>query len=165
MSLLTPDFGLLFWMLLSFLTVFGLLAKFGFPVITGMVDKRRKYISESITNADEANSRLAGIKQESETIINEARTRQNELIKQATEEGNKLVQAAKDKASEEAQKTMADAQKQIETQRQKAISGIRIQIADLSVGIAEKILRKKLESPESQDELINRLLDEVERQT
>ena len=62
MSLLTPDFGLLFWMLLSFLIVFGLLTKFGFPVITRMVNERREYIQQSLAAADEANRRLAEIR-------------------------------------------------------------------------------------------------------
>ena len=58
MSLLTPDLGLLFWMLLSFLIVFGALAKFGFPMITGMVERRRTHIEESLRAADEARQRL-----------------------------------------------------------------------------------------------------------
>lgn len=47
-SILTPDFGLLFWMLLAFLVVFFLMAKFGFPVITKMVEERKNYIDESL---------------------------------------------------------------------------------------------------------------------
>ena len=60
-SILTPDFGLLFWMLLAFLVVFFLMAKFGFPVITKMVEERKNYIDESLQKAHEANERLAGI--------------------------------------------------------------------------------------------------------
>ena len=63
-SILTPDLGLLFWMLLAFLVVFCLLAKFGFPVITKMVEERKAYIDASLQKAHEANERLAGIEQE-----------------------------------------------------------------------------------------------------
>ena len=67
-AILTPDFGLLFWMLIAFVLVFALLAKFGFPVITGMVDERKKFIDESLRKAHEAAEKLANIQQESEEI-------------------------------------------------------------------------------------------------
>ena len=75
-SILSPDFGLLFWMLLAFLVVFFLMAKFGFPVITNMVEERKKFIDESLKSAREANEKLANIKVESEAILNEARKQQ-----------------------------------------------------------------------------------------
>ena len=70
-SIFTPDFGLLFWMLLAFLVVFVLLAKFGFPVIVKMVDERKAYIDGSLKSAREANEKLAHIKVESEKILKE----------------------------------------------------------------------------------------------
>ncbi|MDR2146087.1 MAG: F0F1 ATP synthase subunit B [Tannerella sp.] len=162
MSLLTPSFGLLFWMLISFVIVFGLLAKFGFPVIVKMVDERRAYIRESLESADEANRKLENIKQESDTIIKDARDRQNAIIKQATDEGNKLVQSAKDQALVEAQKQMDNAAQRIEVEKQRAMEDIRLEMAELSVRIAEKILRRKLDNPESQHALISQFLDEMD---
>ena len=67
-SILTPDFGLMFWMLLAFLVVFGLLAKFGFPTIVKAVEDRKNFIDESLKNAREANEKLANIKVEREQI-------------------------------------------------------------------------------------------------
>ena len=90
-SILTPDFGLLFWMLLAFLVVFFLMAKFGFPVITKMVEERKNYIDESLQKAHEANERLAGIKQESERLLDEARARQAEILSQAKATGDSIV--------------------------------------------------------------------------
>ena len=117
MSLLTPDFGLLFWMLLSFLIVFGLLTKFGFPVITRIVNERREYIQQSLAAADEANRRLAEIKMESEGILDEAHVRQSELIRQATAESDKMILDAKEKAAAEAQKQLDEARRQINAQK------------------------------------------------
>jgi F-type H+-transporting ATPase subunit b len=162
MSLLTPSFGLLFWMFVSFVIVFGLLAKFAFPVIVKMVDERRAYIKQSLESAEEANHRLENIKQESDTIIKEARDRQNTMIKQAADEGNKMVQDAKEKAIIETQKQIDDAAQKIEVEKQRAMEDIRVQIAELSVVIAEKVLRKQLDNPTNQDVLISRFLDEVE---
>ena len=131
MSLLTPDFGLLFWMLLSFLIVFGLLTKFGFPVITRMVNERREYIQQSLAAADEANRRLAEIRIESKGILDEARVRQSELIRQATAESDKMILDAKEEAAAEAQKQLDEAMRQIDAQKQQAVSDIRGQVAHL----------------------------------
>ena len=68
-AILTPDFGLFFWMLIAFLVVFCLLAKFGFPVITGMVKERQAFIDDSLRKAHEANERLANIQKEGESIF------------------------------------------------------------------------------------------------
>ena len=84
-SILTPDLGLLFWMLLAFLVVFFVLAKFGFPAIVGMVDKRKKYIDESLDKAQKAAAKLENIKQESEAILQEAREKQATILKEAAD--------------------------------------------------------------------------------
>ena len=75
-SILTPDLGLLFWMLLAFLVVVGVLAKFGFPAIIQMVDKRKAYIDDSLRKTHEASERLENIKQEGEAMLQEAREKQ-----------------------------------------------------------------------------------------
>ena len=68
-AILTPDLGLLFWMLLAFLVIFFVLAKFGFPVITNMVEERKAYIDDSLKKAHEANEKLANIQQEGENLL------------------------------------------------------------------------------------------------
>jgi F-type H+-transporting ATPase subunit b len=162
MSLLTPSFGLLFWMFISFAFVFWLLAKFGFPVIVKMVDERRTYIKQSLESAEEANRKLENIKQESDAIIKEARDRQNAMIKQAKDESEKMVQNAKEQAVFEAQKQIADAVHKIEVEKQKAMEDVRVRVVELSVMIAEKILRKQLDNSTNQNALISGFLDEVE---
>ena len=84
-AILTPDLGLLFWMLLSFLVVFVVLAKFGFPAIVNMVDERNKYIDDSLRKAHEAQERLANIEKEGESILQEAREKQAQILKEAAE--------------------------------------------------------------------------------
>ena len=69
MSLLLPDSGLLFWMLLSFGIVFVVLAKYGFPIIIKMVDGRKTYIDQSLEVAREANAQLAKLKEQGEALV------------------------------------------------------------------------------------------------
>jgi len=162
MSLLTPDFGLLFWMTLSFAIVFGILAKFAFPVITKAVNERREYILQSLANADEANRTLANIQQKSEELIDEARKRQQELIKEATTKSGLIIEKAKEDAALQGKQKLEEALRMIELQKQKALGEIRSQVALLSVDIAEKILRQQLDHESNHERLITQFLDEIE---
>ena len=160
-SILTPDLGLLFWMLLAFLVVFFVVAKFGFPVIIGMVENRKQYIDESLKKAHEASERLANIQKEGESMLQEARQKQAQILKEAADTRDAIVAQAQEKAREEGNRLIAEAKSEIESQKQAAISEIRAQVAELSVKVAEKILRKELASDAQQMETIDRLLDEV----
>ncbi|MBQ3071121.1 MAG: F0F1 ATP synthase subunit B [Tidjanibacter sp.] len=163
MSLLTPELGLLFWMLLSFLIVFGVLAKFGFPVITGMVDRRRERIEEGLAAAKEATERLRGVEQEAAQIIGEAQKRQSEIVAGAVADGNRIVENARQKAEAEAAAKLEAALSQIEIEKQKALGELRSEVAMLSVDVAEKVLRQKMTSAETQHDYIDRLIGEAEQ--
>ena len=160
-SILTPDFGLLFWMLLAFLVVFFILAKWGFPAITGMVEKRKAFIDESLKNAREANEKLATLEAEGEKLLREAREKQAGILQDAMATRDGIIRDAQQKAQTEGAKLLAEAKAQIEVEKQNALREIRSQVADLSVGIAEKVLRQQLQNDAQQEELIGRMLDEV----
>ncbi|MBQ7510923.1 MAG: F0F1 ATP synthase subunit B [Prevotella sp.] len=160
-SILTPDLGLLFWMLLAFLVVFFVLAKYGFPAIVNMVDERKKYIDDSLRKAHEASERLENIKQEGEAILQEAREKQAQILKEAAETRDAIVEKAQDKAREEGNRLINEAKAEIEQQKQAAIADIRNQVATLSVEIAEKVLKEHLKDNKAQMDLIDRMLDDV----
>ncbi len=93
-SILTPDLGLLIWMLAAFLVVFFFLARFGFPVIIKMVDERKRYIDDSLSKAHEAAERLLNIKQEGEVLIQEAREQQAKIMKDAATTRDAIIEQA-----------------------------------------------------------------------
>ena len=146
MGLLTPDPGLLFWMVITFGVVFFVLAKYGFPVILKMVEDRKAYIDNSLKAAREANEQLANVKVEGEKLLAQAREEQHRILSEAAATRDRLMEEMK---------------KQIETEKESAIRDIRRQVAVLSVGIAEKIMRNKLADEKEQAALIDRLLDEM----
>jgi len=161
MSLLLPDSGLLFWMTLVFLVVFFVLWKWGFPSIIKMVNERKEYIDESLAKAEEANLRLANIQKQGEELLMEAREKQAQILREASETRDTIVGQAQEKAHEESARILSEAKAEIENQKQAAIRDIRSQVAELSVQIAEKILRKQLSTSAEQSQLIDSLLDEV----
>ena len=161
MSLLLPDSGLLFWMTLVFLVVFFILKKWGFPSIIKMVNERKEYIDESLAKAEEANLRLANIQKQGEELLMEAREKQAQILREASETRDTIVGQAQEKARDESARILSEAKAEIESQKQAAIRDIRSQVAELSVQIAEKILHKELATSAEQTQLINSLLDEV----
>ena len=155
MDLLIPDSGLLFWMTLVFVIVFLILWKWGFPAIVKMVDDRKTFIDDSLRKAKEANDKLLNIQKEGEAMLQEARDKQAAILKEAATTRDAIVEKAQAKANEEGARLLAEAKAEIESQKQAAIRDIRTQVAELSVQIAEKILREKLASSDKQNELID----------
>ena len=161
MELLTPDFGTFFWMLVSFIIVLAILAKFGFPALVNMVNERKQYIDDSLKSAREANEKLSHIKEESESILVEARKEQARILKEAMDTRTQIVNEARDKAKAEGGRLLEEARKQIQKEKDDAIRDIRKQVAELSVEVAQKVLRKQLSSEVEQNGMIERMLDEV----
>jgi F-type H+-transporting ATPase subunit b len=161
MDLLIPSTGLLFWMTITFLVVFFLLWKFGFPVITGMVKERQAFIDESLKKAHEANERLANIQKEGESILQEAREKQAQILKEAAETRDAIVEQAQTKARSEGARLLDEAKAAIEQEKKAAIADIRQQVATLSVQIAEKVLKQNLKDDKAQMDLIDRMLNDV----
>ena len=161
MSLLLPDSGLLFWMTIVFLVVFFILWRWGFPSIIKMVNERKNYIDESLAKAEEANLRLANIQKQGEELLMEAREKQAQILREASQTRDSIVEQAQEKAHEESARILSEAKAEIESQKQAAIRDIRSQVAELSVQIAEKILRKQLTTSAEQAQLIDSLLDEI----
>ena len=161
MSLVTPDFGLLFWMVVIFGIVFFLLAKFGFPVITDMVDQRSAKIAKSLKDADEIEARMAAWKVEQAKMLEDARKQQAVILKEATETKAQIVADAKAQAKAEADKLLAEAKTQIAAEKESALRDVRKEIALLSVQVAEKVLRNELSDEGSQRAFIDKLVDEA----
>lgn len=159
MDLMLPDTGLLFWMTVIFALLVFILAKFGFPVITGMVDKRNKRINDSLEAARIAEEAIARLQAEQERIISETRTEQSRLMLEAAAERDLMMAQAQDKAREEAEKIMQEARERIGQEKEAAMKELRNEVAKMSLAIAEKVLRKELSSDRSRKELVDKLMD------
>lgn len=161
MELFTPEVGLIFWMLIPFLVVFFILAKFAWPAILKGVDARNKFIDESLLMAQQAKDQLAKVKADSEALIAEARKEQTEILAEAAKMRDQIIREAKDKAGLEAAAVLENARRQLQLEKEDAIRDVRRMVASLSVEIAEKVLREKLSAEKAQMQMIDRLLDEV----
>jgi len=161
MSLLLPETGLVFWMLISFSVVFFISAKWGWPVITGMVDKRADFIDASIKTAKEANMQYENLKTEMQLLINSSHEKQGRILKEAAIYRNTMMQEARQKAHMEAAKLIEDARNQMRVERENLMNEIRIQVAGLSVVVAEKVIRNELCGENKQIELLEKMFEEA----
>ena len=164
MNLITPDSGLLFWMVLIFGIVFFLLAKFGFPVITSMVEKRNETIEKSLKDAKEIELKMTEMVQDHARMLEEARKEQAQILREATDSRKQILEQAKTDAREEADKIVTEARARIADEKESAMRDIRREAALLSVGVAEKILREELSSEKAQQAYLERLVDEIARE-
>ena len=161
MSLLLPEAGLVFWMLIAFGIVFFILRRYGFPAIVSMVDERKKFIDDALRDAKEANEKLAGIEQQSRAIMQQAQEEQTRILREAIATREQLMKEAREAAEKEGEKILAETRRVIQQEKEDALNDIRTQVAELSISIAEKIIRKELSDTDNQKVFIDKLLDEA----
>ncbi len=161
MNLLLPESGLIFWMTVIFIIVFLILAKFGFPIITGMVDRRTKRIDDAISAARKAEESLAGVVQEQERLLAEARAEHARILQEAAARRESMIAAAQEEARDEAGKIMDEARRKIQEEKEAALRDMRREVAEISVAIAEQVIRKELSTDKGQMELIDKLVDNI----
>ncbi len=161
MDLVTPDIGILFWMVLSFSIVFFILKKFAWKPILSALKDREESINNSLLSAENATKKMQQLNADNEILIAKAQKERDLLLKEAREIKEEIISQAKQMARDEANKILDQAYLDIDNERKSAINDIRKQIAIISVDIAEKIVQEKLSKDNKQTELINTLLKDI----
>ena len=161
MQLVTPDIGLLFWMLVSFGIVFFILKKFAWKPILNMLYEREESIEKALKSADEAKKEMEKLQENNERILNEARLEREKIFREAQEIKEKIISDAREQAVKEKDKAMSDARASIEAEKNAAIKDMRNIAAELSVQVAEKLLRRELSNDLKQKELVEKLVNEI----
>jgi F-type H+-transporting ATPase subunit b len=162
MDLVTPGIGMIFWSTLFFLVLLFILGKFAWPAILTAVKARNESIRHALEAADKAKEEMAQLQASNELILAEAKAERDALMKDAKEVKEQLIADARHQASVEAKKLVQNAREAIQAEKSAALNDMKVQIAGLSVDIAEKILRLKLEESKAQKELVDKLINEAD---
>jgi F-type H+-transporting ATPase subunit b len=162
MDLVTPGIGMIFWSTLFFLVLLFILGKFAWPAILSAVKARNESIRHALDAAERAKEEMAQLQADNEKILAEAKAERNAMMKEAKTMKDQLIADAKEKATEEADKLVKNAREAIQREKAAALNDMKAQMATLSVDIAEKILRMKLEESKAQKELVDRLINEAD---
>lgn len=163
MELFTPDSGLVIWMFIAFILLFLVLAKWGWPVIIKMMDSRAATIDQGVEDARQAKEQLDNAREEAKKYVVEAQVRQAEMLRDAARMKTEIIEQAKNEAAEAARKEMEAAKASIEQARKEAELQFRNEVGKFSIDIAEKMVRSRMKSDSAQTELVNKLLDEIEK--
>lgn len=161
MSLITPGIGLIFWMSLAFIIVWGLLGKFAWKPIMSAIKERENTIDEALKKSSEAQNQVEQLNAEIADMKKSARAEREEILQEAKGRASALVADAEAKAKEEASKIVAQAQDAIQQEKNAAMAEIKAQIATLSLEIATEVIKKDLSADGAQKELVSKLLNEA----
>lgn len=161
MNLITPDLGTIFWMTIAFGTVFFILAKFAWKPILAALKEREEGIENALKAADSAKEEMKNLRAKNDQIIQEAKQERDAVLKEARELKDKIITEAKKQASLEASKIIESSKQAFELEKEAAVKELKNQVAELSVSIANKILKKEVEKQGAQDELVETYLEEL----
>lgn len=163
MDLITPGLGLVVWTALTFLFLLIILRKFAWKPILGAVSLREEGIEQALLSAENARKEMQNLKADNERILNEARAEREAMLKDAREIKNKMVSDAKDQAQEQADKMIKQAQEAIESEKKSAMVELKNQVAQMSIDIAEKVVRRELSDKDTQLKLVESMLNESKK--
>ena len=138
-----------------------LMKKFAWKPILSSLDEREQGIQGALEAAEKARLEMKNLQASNEKLIKKAREERDEMLKEARTIKEKMISEASTEAEEKASKILANAQETIIAEKQAALAEIKAQVASLSIEIAEKVVKKELDSKEDQMKLVDSMLDDV----
>ncbi len=161
MDLITPEIGLIFWTAITFAALLFVLKKFAWKPILGAVSAREDSIKEALASAEAAKLEMQNLTADNERILQEARAEREGMLKEAREIKNKMITDAKDEAKDVADQMIVQAKAAIESEKKAAVAELKSQVANLSVDIAEKVVKGELSDKAKQLKLVEDLLGDA----
>jgi F-type H+-transporting ATPase subunit b len=160
-GLLSVSVGTVFWASIAFIAVLVILKKMAWGPILQTLEEREQGIANALKQAELAKEEMASLKSGNEQLLKEAREERDRILKEAKEIGDRMRAEAKDRAAQEGAVMLANAQREIETQKKAAIQELKNQVASLSIQIAEQLVKDKLSDAEKQNALNSKLIEEL----
>ena len=154
MELLTPGTGLIIWQTIIFLLLIFLLKKFAWGPIIQSLKEREEDISGSLLAAEQAKKEMEKLSSDNQKLLAEARVERDGILKEALVVANKIKEEAKEDTSAITAKMIEEAKASIENEKRAALSDVKNLVADLSLDITEKLLKKQLGDEKVQKALI-----------
>lgn len=141
---LQPQFGLVFWTLCLFVLFYFILGKFAWKPIMAALKAREEGIEKSLQQAALAREEMAKLTSDNEKLLAQARVERDEILRDARLIGEKLVAEAREKGQEESRRMVEKARQEILSEKMAALTEVKNQAANLSILVAEKVLRKQM---------------------
>lgn len=161
MELVSPGIGLIFWMTLAFALLLLILGKFVWPPVMRALNDRELAIEQSLHQAEAARREMENLQFTNEKLLKEAKEERDALLRDARKVREKLIDEARDRAAVEAERILESARERIQHEKMAAITELKIQVANLSVEIAEKLIAQELSDPAKNKQYVEKSLDNI----
>jgi len=161
MELVSPGIGLIFWMTLAFGLLLFILGKFVWPPIMRALSEREQAIELALHEADKARKEMEELRFSNEQLLREAKEERDGILRDARKVRESIIEESKVKATEEANRILENATERIHFEKMAAITDLKNQIANLSIEIAEKILRQELSDPEKDKAIVQKSISDI----
>ena len=163
MEKLLEDFslGLFVWQTVLFVGLLFLLKKYAWGPILSAVNEREAGIKDALNLAEKAKMEMENLQADNQKLLKEARAERDAMLKEARELKSSMIESAKTEAKEEANKLVANAQAAIETEKKAAIADLKSVVAELSISIAETVVREELSDKSKQEKLVESMLKDA----
>ena len=161
MELVSPGIGLLFWMTIAFAVLLFILGKYAWKPVMKAISDREDRIDSALHEADKAREEMKQLKSGHEELLKRAKEERNEILREARILKETIIEEARQKAAEEANRIVENAKENIQFEKMAALTDLKNQLAQLSIQIAERLIREELSKSEKQKDLMNKLIDEV----
>jgi len=159
--MITTDIGTIFWTTIGFGIVLFILGKFAWKPVLNILKERDNSIESALKAAEVAREEMAQLKADNEKVFAEAKLERDNILKEAKEIKDKMIEEAKELATKEANKMIETARKNFKLEKEAAINEIKDQVTNISVKVAEKILKHKLSEYNEQKELMDKFLKDI----
>ena len=157
--LINPGIGTFIWMLVSFGILAFILIKFGWPMILKALKEREDAIEKSLGEAAQAREEMKSLVAHNDELLRQAKLERDEMLRDARLASDNIIEEARAKATAEANRIVDNARESIEYEKMKAMTELKNQIANLSIEIAEKLIRAELSDKPKADTLIQKELE------
>lgn len=161
MDLILPSSGLIFWQLIAFLALLFILIKFAWKPMLAALEEREGSINDALKAAEQARSEMANLKAENEKLLADARLERDTILKKAQDASVKMIEDAKNEASKVAAQQIENAKAVIETEKKAALTEVKNQVAQLTLEVTEKLLRKTLSDEKAQKALVDEFVNDI----
>lgn len=163
MDQLLNDFspGLFFMLLIILLVLIFLMVKFAWKPIMNSLNEREDGIKSALEEAENARKEMQNLHADNERLLQEARAERDAMLKEAREIKEKIVADAKEQSIIEGDKLIAQAKATIDSEKKAAVADIKNQVANLSVQIAEKVIKEQLSNNDKQLKLVEDMVADI----
>ena len=161
MELVNPGIGLIIWMTFAFGAILYILGKYAWNPIMKALKERESTIYDALNSAEKAKEEMQKMKFSNEELLQEAKNERDAILATARKIKESIIEESKQKAAEEANRIIVSAKENIQNEKMAAIMDLKDQLAELSLEIAQKILKKELSDPKKQENYIKELMKDV----